>query len=121
MVAAGYKYLVAAFLDEGRFLFIRFSVTNKPGLICFDLYDNAEALSLALLLGDAALARRLLDSILCTFASGMNLYSQIDFLGCRHQRNTLRWAVLPFLYAVSQMVVSEDQWKIPSTKRFSKT
>ena len=103
VIAAGYAYLKHAFLDEKRFLMRRFSVKNKPGLIRFDLYDNAETLNIAALLGDHVFARRLLASILRTFCTGLDVYSQIDFLGLRRNRNTLRWAVMPFLYAVSQL------------------
>jgi len=104
VVAAGYDYLRQSFLDQRHFLFKRFSVTNKPGLIRFDLYDNSEVLNLALLLGDWRLAESLLASVLKHFCSGLDIYSQIDFMGGRRNKNTLRWAVMPFLYAASQMV-----------------
>lgn len=104
VVEAGYSYLKRELLDEKRLLFRRFSVRNKPGLVQFDLYDNAEALNLALLLGDRDFAGKLLTSILATFSRGADLYSQIDFLGVRRGRNTLRWAVMPFLYAASQVI-----------------
>src|SRR4029077_19686687 len=92
LVAAGYDYLRKAFLDERHFLFRRFSIANKPGLVRFDLYDNAEMLNLALLLGDFRLAHSLLGSILEHFCSGMDVYSQIDFISVRRNKNTLRWA-----------------------------
>jgi len=106
LVAAGYEYLRKAFLDEQHFLFKRFSIANKPGLVRFDLYDNAEILNLALLLGDFRLAQSLLASIIQRFCRGIDVYSQIDFIGARRNKNTLRWAVMPFLYAVSQMVAA---------------
>jgi hypothetical protein len=104
LVAAGYEYLKRSFLDEPKFLFKRFSVKNKPGLIRFDLYDNAEALNLALLLGDTHLAGALMDSIIRQFCRDLDLYSQIDFIGRLTNKNRLRWAVMPFLYAASQML-----------------
>jgi hypothetical protein len=104
LVAAGYEYLKEAFFDERHFLFKRFSVRNKPGLVRFDLYDNAEMLNLAVLLGDSCLAQSLLASVLQHFCRGLDIYSQIDFLGARRNKNTLRWAVMPFLYAVSEMM-----------------
>lgn len=104
VVAAGYEYLRKSFLDERHFLFKRFSVRNKPGLVRFDLYDNAEMLNLALLVGDSRLAQSLLASVLQHFCRGLDVYSQIDFIGGRRNKNTLRWAVMPFLYAVSQIV-----------------
>ena len=104
VAAAGYSYLKKVFLNEDRFLFKRFAVKNKPGLVRFDLYDNAEALNVALLVGDSDLAGRLLCSVLKHFSSGNDIYSQIDFLGIRRNKNTLRWAVMPFLHAASVLV-----------------
>lgn len=103
MVAGGYEYLKRNMLDERRFLFTRFAVSNKPGLVKFDLYDNAEALNLALLMEDHDLARKLARSVAEHFLDGSDIYSQIDVFGARRSKNTLRWAVMPFLYAISQM------------------
>jgi hypothetical protein len=103
-VAAGYEYLKKAFLNEQAFLFTRFAVKNKPGLVKFDLYDNAEVLSLSVLLGDTSLAMRLVDSIIAHFCRGFEVYSQIDYLGFRRKKNTLRWAVMPFLHAASLLL-----------------
>ena len=104
LVEAGYAYVKSAFFDEKRGLFRRFSLTNKPGIVRFDLYDNAEVLNLAILLGDRDLSVRLLDSIRAEFCRGLDVYSQIDVSGRLRNRNTLRWAVLPFLHAASQMI-----------------
>ena len=73
----------------------------------FDLYDNAEALNLVLRMGDLDFADRLLSSILRRFADGPAIYSQIDVLGIRRNKNTLRWAVMPLLYAMSQRISIE--------------
>ena len=116
LIRTGYEYVIRAFLDERRFLFRRFSVRNKPGLIRYDLYDNAEVLNVARLLGDTGLARRVLTSIVHHFCDGPDVYSQIDFLGRRRRRNTLRWAVMPFLYAASQMLAGENTCTEPSTQ-----
>lgn len=104
VVEAAYDYILGAFLDKERFLFRRFSIRNKPGLIRFDLYDNAEVLNLAILLRDLELVQKLLKSVVHNFCSDLNVYSQIDLLGGRLNRNTLRWAVMPFLYAASEVV-----------------
>jgi hypothetical protein len=103
VIAKGYGYLKSAFFDEKRFLFRRFSLANKPGLVRFDLYDNAEVLNLAVLLRDWDLAEKLLHSIGVHFCRGADIYSQIDLTGALRNRNTLRWAVMPFLHAASQM------------------
>jgi hypothetical protein len=103
-VRAGYLYLKKAFLDEREFLFRRFSLRSKPGIVRFDLYDNAEALNLALLLGDFDLANRLLPRVLERFVDGLDIHSQIDVAGIRRNKNTLRWAVMPLLCAMSQRI-----------------
>jgi len=108
LLEKGYGYLLSAFLDRGLFLFRRFSVANKPGLVRFDLYDSAEALNVALLLGDHTLVNRLLPSIITHFCDGPAVYSQIDIFGKRRSKNTLRWAVMPFLYAVSRFLAASQ-------------
>jgi hypothetical protein len=102
-IAKGYAYVKSAFFDEKRSLFRRFSLTNKPGIVRFDLYDNAEVLNLAVLLGDWDLAGKILQSLRTHFCQGTDIYSQIDLTGTLRNRNTLRWAVMPFLHAASQM------------------
>jgi len=103
VIAKGYAYVKNAFFDEERSLFRRFSLTNKPGIVRFDLYDNAEVLNLAILLGDLDLAGKILQSVRTHFCRGMDIYSQIDLTGTLRNRNMLRWAVMPFLHAASQM------------------
>lgn len=109
VLQAGYHYLKSAFLDQKYFLFRRFSVRNKPGIVRFDLYDNAEGLQLALLLGDKPFARKLAASIVHHFCEGRTIYSEIDFLGMKHRQNTLRWAVMPFLYAASILISGDSE------------
>ncbi|MBV9226849.1 MAG: hypothetical protein JOY85_22660 [Acidobacteriaceae bacterium] len=104
VIRAGYNYLLGTLLDKEHFLFRRFSVKNKPGLVKFDLYDNAEVLNLAFLLGDYQLAQKLLYSIRKHFCRGLNIYSQIDLTGALRNKNTLRWAAMPFLYAASNLL-----------------
>ncbi|MBN2475608.1 MAG: hypothetical protein JXB62_13430 [Pirellulales bacterium] len=102
VVESGYAYLQKQLLDPRWGLFRRFAVANKRGLVRFDLYDNAEMLNLAALREDLPLAERLAASVRTHFCEGRDVYSQID-LGCRKRsKNTLRWAVMPYVYAVSQ-------------------
>ena len=84
-------------------LFRRFSLGNKPSLVGFDLYDNAEAINLAVLMDDRELADAVAAAIEKWFGHGRQYLSQIDCLGLRHNRNTLRWAVMPCLYALSAL------------------
>ena len=102
LVSSGYEYVKRAFFDKRHCLFRRFSVSNKPSLARFDLYDNAEVLNLAFLLGDRELFQSLLTSVIQHFCRGLDVYSQIDLIGALRNKNTLRWAVMPFLYAASQ-------------------
>ncbi|NVL90274.1 MAG: hypothetical protein HWN69_04655 [Desulfobacterales bacterium] len=107
VIAKGYTYVKKRLLDERYWLFKRFSLSNKPGITKFDLYDNAEMLNLAILLKDTSLIGRLVDSIRRHFCDGLDVYSQIDALGFRRNKNTLRWAVMPYLYALSKLLLSD--------------
>ncbi len=104
VIAPGYAYLQAHFRVEETGLFKRFSVANKPSLVRYDLYDNAEILNLAILRGDSTLIKSLVPAIEKQFVQGDDIYSQVDFLGFRRNRNHLRWAVMPWLYARSQLL-----------------
>jgi hypothetical protein len=103
VISRGYAYIRQNFFDSQTGLFRRFTLTNKPSLIRFDLYDNAEMLQLALLMSDHELARTLSEAITRRFCDGADIYSQIDMLGVRRNRNMLRWAVMPYLHALSLM------------------
>lgn len=102
LIARGYAYVRDNFAAGRSGLYRRFTVANKPSLVRYDLYDNAEMLNLAGLLGDAALVESLAPAIERHFTRGDDIYSQIDFVGIRRNRNHLRWAVMPYLYALSQ-------------------
>jgi hypothetical protein len=103
VIGRGYAYVVGNFRVKETGLFKRFSVANKPSLVRYDLYDNAEMLNLAILLGDSSLVEALLPAIAMNFIRGHDIFSQIDFFGIRRNRNHLRWAVMPYLYALSQL------------------
>ncbi len=98
----GYQYIVKNLYDPARGLFKRFSRKNKPSLVKFDLYDNAEMLNLSMLMGDRALTQSLSEAIRRTFHDGSDIYSQIDIFGKKQNKNMLRWAVMPYIYALSQ-------------------
>lgn len=97
----GYRFLKEQMLVPEKGLFKRFARTNKPGIIRFDLYDNAEMLNLAALMGDSDLVHSLDRNIDRTFVDGERIFSHVDFAGIRHGSNMLRWAVMPYLYALS--------------------
>lgn len=99
VIANGYRYLKDCFWDDARKLFKRFSVTDRLSLIKFDLYDNAEMLNLAILLKDDELIDKLSGSIENNFVANNNIYSHIIFPNRKTDRNTLRWAVFPYLFA----------------------
>lgn len=104
VVTRSYRYLKENLFDSQEFLFKRFAVKNKPSIVKFDLYDNAEALNLAILLNDNAFAKRLSSSIAKTFCRGKVVYSQIGLLGIKQNREMLRWAIMPYLFALTKAV-----------------
>jgi hypothetical protein len=103
VIESGWSYLKRTLFDSREMLFRRFSIANKPGFVRFDLYDNAEALNLAILSGERDFAARIAASIERHFVRPDGIYSQIDRFGWLRNRNTLRWAVMPFLCAASSL------------------
>jgi hypothetical protein len=108
VLASGYAYVKDNFFNPRQKLFKRFTLSNKPSIIKFDLYDNAEMLHLAKLLGDDGLVRILSSSINEKFVRGTSIYSVIDFFNSKGNKYTLRWAVMPYLYALSATHVLEN-------------
>lgn len=104
IIAKGYEYLKNYLWDSNRQLFKRFSITDRLSPVKFDLYDNAEMLNLSILLKDDSLTEILLESIKRNFVSGKDVYSHIVFPNLKVNKNTLRWAVLPYLYAYSKTI-----------------
>jgi len=103
----GYAFIKRTFLDSASGLYRRFSLQNKPSLIRFDLYDNAEMLNLSLLLDDPETAENLLPAIRRHFCKREDIYSQIVLPGIMANRNTLRWAIMPYIYALSHHIQKE--------------
>lgn len=104
-VERGYAYLQDKMFDSDRFLYRRFSVANKPGIVKYDLYDNAEALNMALLLDKHTFAEKLNESIVSNFVTQKTIYSQIDLLENKRNPGMLRWAVMPYLYALTNLYI----------------
>ena len=106
VVEKGYNYLLKNFLDKKEFLVKRFTKTDKFNPVKWDLYDNAEFLNLSVLLGKKDIAEKNLGAILKTFVRNENeIYSQIWIGGIKRYKNTLRWAVMPFIYALSEYLI----------------
>lgn len=101
IIRMGYDYIKFNFYKLGDGLFKRFSLSNKPSIIKYDLYDNAEFLHLAVLLKDLDFAQKLATAIDAKFRKGDAIYSVIDMFNFRKNKNTLRWAKMPYLYALS--------------------
>ncbi|HTD94191.1 MAG TPA: prenyltransferase/squalene oxidase repeat-containing protein [Chitinophagaceae bacterium] len=99
VISKGYHYIKSNFKDPAKGLYRRFSLTNKPGLIKYDLYDQAEMLNIAVLMDDRAEADAILAAIRKNFITPSGIYSSIDLWGFRRNKNFLRWAVMPFLYS----------------------
>jgi hypothetical protein len=98
-----YAYIKKSFFIEKKQLFKRFSLSNKPGITKFDLYDNAEMLNLAILMNDYELVKILKKSINDKFIKNDNVYSVIDLFNIKRNKNTLRWAVMPYVHAISNI------------------
>lgn len=101
VVSNGYNYITTAFYDNKRKLYKRFSKNNKINIIKFDLYDNAEFLTISRLLGDINRYESLKEGISNLFVKNNNIYSSQNFLGFLINKNTLRWGVMPYLYSLS--------------------
>ena len=101
IIDKGYNYLLNNFYDKKFGLFKRFSKTDKFNLIKFDLYDNAEMLNLAFLNKDVKLYESLGKSIQKYFLKKNDIFSVIDLFNFKRNRNMLRWAVMPYIYAIS--------------------
>jgi hypothetical protein len=98
----GYNYLVQNFFKDSGSLAVRFSRKNKPSVIKYDLYDNSELLNVAILLNDKELIHKLSVSIETNFVKREEIFSIIDLFSFRHNKNMLRWAVMPYLNALSK-------------------
>lgn len=103
VIESGYNYLLENFYDKKTGLFKRFSKSDRLGLVKFDLYDNAEVLSLAYLRSDIELYTRLEKQIKKKFVKDDNIFSAIDLFNFKKNRNRLRWATMPYIYALSQL------------------
>jgi len=103
VIGNGYKYILDNFLDNEYNLFKRFSKSNKLSLTKFDLYDNAEMLNLSVLLNDNQTITLLSKSIQNNFIKKGNIFSMIEVFGKQKNKNNLRWAIVPYLYALSNM------------------
>jgi len=108
IIEKGYKYILDNFLDKNTFLVKRFSKTDKFNIVKWDLYDNAEFLNLSILLDRMNIAEKNLQAILRTFVKDeTTVYSQIWMGGIKRYKNTLRWAVMPFIYALSEYILKK--------------
>jgi hypothetical protein len=103
IVSKGYRYILDNFLDQEKMLFRRFSQSNKISLVKFDLYDNAEMLNLAFLMHDQEMLGKLEKSIRDNFIQQNKVGSTIDIFGFLKNIDHLRWAVVPYLYALSNL------------------
>ncbi len=101
VVKKGCIYIFDHFIDKKYGLYKRFTLNNKLSFTKFDLYDNAEVLNIMKMIGDTERAKSLEVAISKNFIDGTKIYSAIDFLGIKRNENTLRWAIMPYLYSLS--------------------
>ena len=102
LIKKGMKYLTDNFYCKKTGLYKRFSKKNKPSTIKYDLYDNAEVLNLFALLKKWNSYKNLEYRINKYFICNDHIYSSIDFLNIKRNKNTLRWAVMPYLNSLSK-------------------
>ncbi|MBI1287881.1 MAG: hypothetical protein GC178_09910 [Flavobacteriales bacterium] len=89
--------------QEKNGLYKQFYKSDKYSLLKFDLYDQAEMLNWHLLRGELVEFDKLDATVISAFGGRSDeIYSHIDLFGFKKNRNTLRWAVFPYLHAVSQ-------------------
>ncbi len=113
-IERGYEYLLKEFFVPEHGLYKRFAKANKPSLVRFDLYDNAEMLNLMTLMRDYERAKALHVEISKAFISADGIHSQIDRFGLRQNSNTLRWATMPYLYALGGLIPENSAGDVPS-------
>jgi hypothetical protein len=102
IIKKGYQYILSAFYNEKMRLFKRFTKSNKFSMVNYDLYDNAEVLALSKLMGDVITSESLEKRIAEVFVKNKNeIYSSINIIGGLINKNTLRWAVMPYLFSLS--------------------
>lgn len=101
VIAAGYRYLKIEFRDPSTGLYKRFTRKNKPDVIRYDLYDNAEMLQCAVLMDDPGEARSIRSAIRSHFIHKDTIYSGINIFGGRQNPRMLRWAIMPYLYSLN--------------------
>jgi hypothetical protein len=107
VINKGYSYLKSNLWNEEKRIYKRFALKNKPGLINFDLYDNAEMLQCAVLIGDIEEAKKIAALIRKNFIYKNKIFSNIDIFGKRRNSNMLRWAILPYLYSLNLLETNE--------------
>lgn len=99
-----YNYLEENFFDYEYKLYNRFTISDKPSLVKFDLYDNAEMLYILSIFNKKELLEKLQVSIKQNFIDqDENIFSKITKNGRKMDKNTLRWAVMPYLYNLSEV------------------
>ena len=99
----GFNYLLNNFYDSKSGLFRRFSISNKPSIVKFDLYDNAEVLNIFYLLEKENDFKSLNYSIVDNFFLKEDIYSIIDIFNFKRYKNTLRWAVIPYICSITKL------------------
>jgi hypothetical protein len=103
IIDKGYSRIRESFYCKKTGLFNRFISQNKPSIVKYDLYDNSEVLNVAILLNDVKTINSLTDSIFINFIRENDIFSLIDLFGVRKNKNTLRWAVMPYLMTISKL------------------
>jgi hypothetical protein len=100
----GYEFLKNNMYSARKMIMHGYFINDKPSFIQYELYDSAEMINLATLLGDYAFAETIHKGVMANFVSGNVIFSQIDRLGLKHYQDTLRWSVYPYIYALTVLL-----------------
>lgn len=103
----GYRYIKTQFYVPADGLMKRFTLAPRAWTAKYDLYDTAEAVIVACLLGDAQFAQKLVGRAEAVFVRGAEVFSEIDQFGRPRNPNMLRWAVMPAFLAYMYVHIPE--------------
>jgi len=99
-----YTYLEENFYDNEYKLYKRFTVSDKPSFVKFDLYDNSEMLYILNIFERKEQLLELKLSIKENFIDkNENIFSKLTKNSRKMDKDTLRWAVIPYIYNLSEV------------------
>ena len=99
VVEAGYDFLKRHLVCNKTGLMLPFARHSAPFLVKYRLYDSAEMIGIAGLLGDWSFASALQESVEEHFGPPPAMHVEIDRVGRSLGRGYLRWGIMPYVLA----------------------